>query len=362
MLPKLPALGKVPNITHDLNLKATSNGVVFLKTSKFRSRYTGNKYSVVDINGNLWLKKTDYQKAVGMPVKGKKKPGEKSPGKVLTGAPDPINAVQISENLLTAGSEISTNLPELSTIPNNSVRRSKNDVKAYTVNGSQVRQRLLGFINTQAGKKELYFWTVTFPQGLTDEAAYKLYNVWLTALRQYKLLKNYLWVAERQENGTVHFHIAIPHKMPVKKANAMMRGTLINAAKRGEIPFSQYLLRKYNGVDIAKNRKTKRVTNFAIKKGAKSLANYLSKYVTKNNGTFKHLAWHNSRGYSGIFTGITFTVNEFLTNHFHHFLHREKKLITEHFIFVPWKNDTGPPAKIMDHLYQLNSYVQSQLN
>lgn len=175
------------------------------------------------------------------------------------------------------------------------------------------------------------------------------------------MLKNYLWVAERQQNGTIHFHIAIPHRMPIKKANAMMRGTLINAARKNEIPCNVHALRRYNGVDIAKNRKTKKVTNFALRKGSKSLANYLTKYVTKNDGSFPHLAWHNSRGYSGIFLGVTFTTSEFLKMGFHHFIDRAKQFSQEHFVFVPW-NATGPPKKIIDHLYQLNSWIQSQLN
>lgn len=337
---------KVPNITHDLVIKASSNGIVYLKTSKFRNRYTGNKYSTVDINGNLWLKKSDYLKSLPEGDR-KRKPANKNKG---GGEKISLDDTQISESF-------STNTPELST-----QKKDLSTKKQYRVNGSQVRQRLLGFINTQNGKKELYFWTVTFPQGITDNAAYKVFNIWLTTLRQYKMLRNYLWVAERQENGTIHYHIAIPHKVSVKRANALMRGTLVNAARKGEVGASVHLLRRYNGVDIAKNRKTKRVTNFAIKKGQKSLANYLTKYVTKNNGTFEHLAWHNSRGYSGIFLGVTMTVSEFLKAGFSYFLDRSGKFDCEHFVFVPWKNDTGPPYKIMDHLYQLNSFIQSQLN
>ena len=235
--------------------------------------------------------------------------------------------------------------------------------REYTVHKREVRQRLLGFINTQSGKKELYFWTVTFPMGTPDDVAYRIYNNWLTALRQYKILKNYLWVAERQTltgHNTIHFHIAVPHKMPVQRANSMMRGILKAYSRRGEINFSVYQCNRYNGVDIAKNRNTKRVTNFALKKGQKSLITYLTKYVTKNNTKFGHLAWHNSRGFSSIFTGITFTFAEFETFGFAHLVNEWKLFENDYFIFVPWHDK--PPDVIIDHLYQLNTYLQNQLN
>ena len=148
--------------------------------------------------------------------------------------------------------------------------------------------------------------------------------------------------------------------MPVKRANAMMAGTLRTFAKRGLIPFNVYQCKKYNGVDIAKNRNTKRVVNFAIKKGARALATYLSKYATKNNGTFSNLAWHNSRGYSSIFTGVTFTIPEFISYGFNLQIDRVKRLDAAFFTFIPWAN--GPPPIITDHLFKINSYLQAVLN
>lgn len=363
----LPVLASVPSVVGDpLTLKLTVSGVVSFEKSfsanTFHSRYTGNKYSCVDINGNLWLKKTELQKQLkqeqvqrsGVTVN--KKPRVKTQGGqnklIMLPEKDRVSR-QISEMLSTNPDDLLTNLPELSPPP----------PQQYAINKKEVRQRVMGYINTVRGKKHLYFWTVTFPKQITDDIGYKCMNTWLTGLRQYRMLKNYLWVAERQpQTGAVHFHIAIPHRMCIKKANAMMRGTLKNAIRRGEIDYSEDRIRKYNGIDIAKNRKTGKVTNFAIKKGGRSLATYLTKYVTKNNGTFKHLAWHNSRGYSGIFTGITFTWKEFsrLGIRFYLETDKDKWLITEHFTYVPWKD--GPPRFFNDHLFKLNSFLQEQLN
>jgi len=230
--------------------------------------------------------------------------------------------------------------------------------KNYRVHKTEVRNRVLGMINTMRGKKELYFWTVTFPGNTADAIAYKLFNTWLTTCRQKKWLREYLWIAERQQNGTVHFHLAIPHKMSVQLANNAMRTTLKNAALKKEIPFNVYQCKRYNGIDIAKNRTTRRVTNFAIKKGAKSLSYYLTKYITKNNTSFNHLAWHNSRGFSALFTGITFTTSEFLGYGFRGLVKPGKIIDNEYFLFFAWKD--LPPYAVTKHLCEINSWVQEQ--
>lgn len=357
-----PTLAKVPAQHNEApKIKATVSGITYLKgDAQYRTRYTGNKYSAVDINGKLWLKASELKKQKELEYwRMKGKPAPKKKARVKTQAVD-NNVLENDSaanygNLSTQQVQSSKQLHELST--------SKAQ-KFYTVNKKEVRQRLLGFINTQRGKKELYFWTVSFPMGTADPVAYQIFNIWLTSLRQYRILKNYLWVAERQENGTIHYHVAVPHKMPVQRANAMMRGTLKTFSKRGAIPFSVHQCKKYNGVDIAKNRKTKKVTNFAVKKGSRALVTYLTKYVTKNNTGFEHLAWHNSRGYSAIFTGVTFTVQEFKEQYkFHYFLHRDKSkwFETDYFFFAPWCN-LGPPPLLENHLHQLNSYLQEQLS
>ncbi len=355
----LPQLGRVPGPTsqHQLSLKATTSGITILKESLFRRRYTGNKHSAVDINGQLWLRSADLKRAIAGAVDKPKRKGKKKGPVETAPAGNKLNAIQISEDL-------STPVDTLLTIPSD-LSPTERPPREYRVHKREVRQRLLGFLNTQAGKKELYFWTVTFPAGTPDDLIYKIFNNWLTQLRQRRMLREYLWIAERQDGkrndfksatNTLHFHIAIPHKMPVQRANSMMRGTLKTFARRGELPFSVYQCNRYNGVDIAKNRTTKRVTNFAIKKGSRALVTYLTKYVTKNDGSFRHLAWHNSRGFSSIFTGVTFTIPEFEAHGWGCWLDEWKLFETDFFIFVPWSANAPPP--LTEHLYEINSCLQ----
>jgi len=341
----LPKLKEVPPTIYDLNVKATYSGIVYLKTGRYTKRYVGSNGAQVDINGKFYATKKEYDKAVTV-VDDKKKKKKKNPAKS-------------PENLMPG-----VTLPNVSHEITEKPERKKG---SYKINKVEVRNRIQMYNRTQKGKKELYFWTVTFPPVITDDLAYQAFNTWLTALRQKKMLKDYLWIAERQTGerlegtekkatNTVHFHIAIPHRMSVKEANRIMRTTLSTFIKNNMIGWSLHQCKRYNGVDIAKNRKTKRVTNFAIKKGIRSLGNYLSKYVTKNDAEFEHLAWHNSRGYSNLFIGVTFTVAEVQKNGFKDLLIKKSIFDNEYFMFFAWIN--GPPDKLMDHLTELNDYVQ----
>jgi len=332
MSEKIPfRLLSVPAFHHELTIKANQSGITVLKESRYRKRYTGSRHSAIDINGKMYLKANDLKKYLIA------NPGDKRNGRPKK-RPDPLN-------LLNGEGEDS----------NNQITPRE---KSFKVHKTEVRNRIFGMINTMRGKKELYFWTVTFPQSTPDPVAYRLFNVWLTTLRQKKWLREYLWIAERQQNGTIHFHIAIPHKLSVVAANNAMRTTLATAAKRKEINFSVYQCKRYNGIDIAKNRNTRRVTNFAVKKGSRSLANYLTKYCTKNDATFNHLAWHNSRGFSSLFTGITFTTNEFLGYGFRELVKPGVIINNEYFMFFAWKGD--PPSAVMKHLFEINSWIQQQ--
>lgn len=393
----LPRLLKLESCLADYTVKATISGITILKQNRFRKRYTGSKAHAVDINGKLWVNANELKKLINpAPVKAKKKgPGIAVPEPITTEIENKFT--EYYDELPTHEINFLTNLPQLSTEPPPPAPIKK----GYKVHKREVRQRLLGMIHSKAGKKELYFWTISFPKGTPDDIGYQAFNTWLTTLRTRdafgrRFLKNYLWVAERQQNGTIHFHIAIPHKLPVRYANGAMQTILKSLCKKGLVPFTVAQCKRYNGVDIAKNRNTKRVTNFAIKKGARALITYLTKYITKNDETFTHLAWHNSRGFSSLFTGVTFTRDEFnklgvpavgdyglkyLRKWTHcleplewregvdEVLNAEGKIElkkqyrfrykveTEFFYYQPW-NSFGCPENILNHLAELNSHLQ----
>jgi len=229
----------------------------------------------------------------------------------------------------------------------------------FRINKKEVSHRIRGYLNQMKGEKMLYFWTVTFPEKTTDDTAYILLNKWLTRLRQEKMLREYLWVAERQKNNTIHFHMVINQKMEVKKANRFMRASIMHSINKGEIDFPRINATRYNGVDIAKDRKTRRVINFAKEKKQKSLSNYLTKYVTKNDGSFQHLAWHSSRGYSNLITAVRFTWSEYEKGNCEGLLDNEKIIECEWYNFRRWKG--SPPKDLLTYLGLLNNDIQNSL-
>jgi len=183
-----PALAAVPS-NDDLTLKLTTSGVTLLKQNRFRKRYTGNKYSAVDINGKLWLKASELKNEVI-------RQAEEAAVRRSGGEWAVLQWKQKKASVETpAGKKVTTNRKQM--YDKNSIEPApvagliEKKEREYTVNKREVRQRVLGYMNTQRGKKELYFWTVTFPENTPDELAYRMLNIWLTTLRQYKMLREY---------------------------------------------------------------------------------------------------------------------------------------------------------------------------
>jgi hypothetical protein len=346
-------LAEIPKFTRlsgSLTRIASPAGVTYLKNSSVKSSvYLGSKYHAVDIEGIPWEKKTELKKITAGERPKKKKPAVETAGfKELS-----FDALQISDNLPTTEAGLLTSLPKLPTLP---------EKRLYKLKKSLIRNRLLAYTNTKKGQKCLYFFTVTFPLGMPENMGYRCLNTWFTALRKQRLLTEYLWVAERQKNGTIHFHIAVPHFMKIWHVNGIMRKILLGYALKKELPFppEKFGRGRYNGVDIAGYKDAgghKIPTNFAHKKKSGSLANYLTKYVTKNNEGFEHLAWHNSRGFSTLFTSVALSRESFQKTDLHNKLNWGKKFENENFVFVPWYGNA--PPMFWQALAPVNNFFQS---
>lgn len=231
--------------------------------------------------------------------------------------------------------------------------------RCYGIAKQIVRNRMRAMVNMlrsctdRMRKPKLYFFTITFQDSTPDGTCYRVLNTWLTILRQKKLLRSYLWVAERQKNGTIHFHMAVPHYMNAPKVNRIMKNCLLDLKNKGDlVNWAREKIVKYNGVDIAKNRETKRPVNFAAGGKEKALANYLTKYITKNDTTMDHLAWHCSRDWSALILGMTFTreeVGRFITGR----MLETDTLETQYCEFYRWAK-FRPPDRFAQHLGNMN--------
>lgn len=234
-----------------------------------------------------------------------------------------------------------------------------NEKHGFKIDKKTVTKRLSTFWQTLPGEKQLYFWTITFPKGTTENEGHKLFNIWLTRMREEMNLKSYLWVKELQSNGTIHFHIAVHQKLSVKQANRFMRASIMRAIDNQQINWERHKATKYNGVDIAKDRKTKRVVNFAKSKKAKALSNYLTKYVTKNQTEFTMLAWHCSRDYSNIITSVALTRDEVKKYQLHKHISRSKMYENDYFQIFYWTDK--PPNRVLKYFEMINTLIREVL-
>lgn len=231
-------------------------------------------------------------------------------------------------------------------------KTSEKITRYYSINKSRVKHILQNFINCQKGIKSLFFYTITFPTITTDNQAHKMLNSWLTTLRTSHGLKNYLWITEHQQNGTIHFHIAIGQYLNIKLVNEVMRNLLHYAIRNHGLNWNHFAAAKYNGVDICKDRVSKKVVNFAKNNSGKALGRYLTKYITKSDTKFKHQAWQCDKKLTGLFTKYNLTISEF-ESRFMQKIDPENPLIeTDFFMFFPWTK--APPKPISILLAEIN--------
>lgn len=187
----------------------------------------------------------------------------------------------------------------------------ENKETSYKLKKSKIRNKILNFFSLNASKKFCAFYTITFPINIDDDLAYQLLNTWLTRCRKSAGLKSYLWVAERQKNNTLHFHLITNNYMKIGQVNDFMKISLQNALDKGKLKCRQNIINRYNGVDVdnlyfPKKRKDNKKRLSGIDAQNK-LSFYLTKYISKNDTTSKRLPWHCSRDISALFISINYT-------------------------------------------------------
>lgn len=168
----------------------------------------------------------------------------------------------------------------------------------FQVNKSLVKKRVWLMFVIPRFIRCLYFVSVSFPIGLDDDLIYLIWNSVLTNLRKNKGLKTYLWVAERQRNRTLHFHMFLGDYVRIRDFNSAVRSSILNLYKKKKISYDSYRsCISYNGVHFSKDKSGKvlnlrRVKKFDLRKRVMC---YLTKYISKGSGVDldlkHHLAW-----------------------------------------------------------------------
>ena len=179
-----------------------------------------------------------------------------------------------------------------------------------TINRSKVKGKMFAMFNLKCSRKFVAFYSVSFPINTTDNQAFECWNYWLTKLRKTYNLTNYIWVTERQKNGTIHYHMLTNNYMPILQINRAMGIIINNKVLSGAMSWGNSSLDRFNGVDVDSIYNSKRHKKTGKNMNPTEIRNWLSKYitkyVTKNNEKFTHLCWHCSRSVSILFTNQLF--------------------------------------------------------
>lgn len=196
---------------------------------------------------------------------------------------------------------------------------SGKNVRKYTLNKTKVRKKISALCRLEQSKKFIAFYSISFPVNAPDNVLYVIFNKWLTNCRKRYNLKTYLWVAERQGNNTLHFHMLTTNRMNIQEVNKAMANAINTEVKKGSLSWGQSSVEKYNGVDVDSPQQPKQRQNETRKAYRERLSErnkinkrliikwitaYLTKYITKNDIEFNRLPWHCSRDVSALFTSI----------------------------------------------------------
>lgn len=148
------------------------------------------------------------------------------------------------------------------------------------------------------------FWTLTLPgkqMHTHSEIKSKCLNNFLTVMRQRHQMRNYVWVAELQRNGNIHFHITTDiyvHYAEIRRIwnqSLQVLGYIDQYAKtfenltfeeykhersRGQVVTDHVLLKSY---DHGQNTRWRDPNTTDVKsvRNVRNLAAYLSKYLAK---------------------------------------------------------------------------------
>ena len=152
--------------------------------------------------------------------------------------------------------------------------------------------------------KRLSFVTLTFLNKVTDEEAVNILRKFLDNAKKRNEDFQYVWVAERQTKndafkGNVHFHMITNKYWKIEKwwnywIDLQLKNG-IQPRQKDYKPSSAFDVKQLNSSNI------------------RSIASYVTKYVTKNNAKFKCQVWNCSKRISELYTDF-YTTTEFIDN------------------------------------------------
>ena len=189
----------------------------------------------------------------------------------------------------------------------------------------KIKDKATAFFRSCPGDR--VFGTFSFIAPVDDKTGQSILNKFLVQCRKKFPALQYFWVAERQDNGNIHFHMILNKRLPVGRWNALWVLQQYNAGLVGHDEWGDeiskdrimelYALDQKEGYCGARSKDGKKkisriqaALNPLDLKKVKSigrLSSYLTKYITKQekNKPFGCAVWHCSRRVSRMFTRQT---------------------------------------------------------
>lgn len=170
--------------------------------------------------------------------------------------------------------------------------------KTLDRNGKHIRvndicRRISQWVKAIGGVHRVKLFTFTFPEGTPDQICFAVRNIALTRWRTVAPDLAYLWVSERQKNGTAHFHLLTDRWIDIGLLNKWVRVALQGYGS--QVPWGEGQDgSSYNGVDIATREDGTKEKFYS----ARDAERYVSKYLTKSDLSSFRQPWHCSRNVS----------------------------------------------------------------
>lgn len=184
--------------------------------------------------------------------------------------------------------------------------------RLWKMNRTEVMRRGHAYAGLRSSKSFLAFYTASFPAGMPERVIVQVWNTILTRWRQELGLKSYLWVAERQKNGTRHYHMLTNCWMPISRANEIAAIAIDTFVRRGLCSWGNSSLQKYNGIDVKRVKGDPRLKGRARMLDAQNrTVGYLVKYMGKGTAESEFRLWHCSRMVSALFVSMTVSEDQF---------------------------------------------------
>lgn len=172
----------------------------------------------------------------------------------------------------------------------------------------KIQEKILAIYS--AKPNDFFFITLTLIESVPDTKGVKILNKFLTVLRKQYGQFNYLWVAERQQNGNIHFHMICDKRFDIIYINSLWTAQQVNAGLYHKnisrlMRSEKQSISKLHKSGVEGQRKIQKYFNpvdvFKVD-GIDGLSCYLTQYITKNETKMSCAVWHCNRNISRVFT------------------------------------------------------------